>query len=895
MTLWSRLRSWLRSTLGRSSMEREMDAELEFHMAAYAEDLVRRGVPRPQATRRARLEFGGIERAKEECREARGVTWLDCLAQDLRYGLRMLRKKPAFTAVAVLTLALGIAANSTVFSWINSTLLNPIPGVAHTSDLVTVMRGERSDHPTPPFSYLDYRDLRDNNRSFSGMLAYHNEWASLTGAGKPERIYAILTSANYFDVLGARPILGRGFVPEEDRRGEGSAAVAVISYDLWQSHFGADPSVIEKKVQINHYPYTIVGVAPPEFQGCAPGLRGDIWIPAVMARQVWGLGGTLDDRGDFWLNVLGSLKPGIDSRQAEGELNLLMQRVAERFPNEHQGANQISLDPLWRSPFGVNVYLYATLPMLLGLAAMLLLLACANVANLLLVRSVMRRREITIRLSVGASRWRLVRQLMVESLLLGLAGGALAMLVTTWAAGTFTAFVPSTTLPLALNSHADHTVAVVTLAIAIATAVVFGILPALRSSNVAPVAVMKEEAGSVSSGLHKSRLASALVVAQIALSVLLLVCAGLFTRSLEYAQRSDPGFDPDHVLLDTFELRPSGYSRVQGIEFDRQLLAKIEALPGVESVALADFSPLSYTIRSTGVTPEGYVPRRHESMEVDWARLGPNYFRTLRTPLVAGRDFTFRDTEKSRLVAIVNQAFAARYWPGQDAIGKRVQLRDVLSDQWWTVVGVARNAKYRRLTYNPEPDVFIPWFQAYPPFDAIIVHTRVSGDPQAFASTIERTVHELNPDLPLFNVASLRQSMQMGSLFERIVVTFAGSFGLLALALAGVGVYGVVAYATRQRTHEIGIRIALGADRTDILRLVLGQGLHMTILGLTVGITLALVSTRFLRTQLLGIGPTDVMTYVSVAVLLSIVALAACYIPARRATKVEPTVALKCE
>ena len=815
------------------------------------------------------------------------------LIQDARYSLRMLASKPGLPALAVLTLALGIAANSTIFSWINATLLTPIPGVARTSDLVTVMRGERSEHPTPPFSYLDYRDLRDTNRSFSGLLAYHHEYASLTGAGKPERIYAVLTSANYFDVLGVRPILGRGFVPEEEREVEGGAAVAVISYDLWQSHFGGDRSIIDRKIQINRYPYTIVGVAPPGFQGCMPGLRGDIWIPWVMARLVWGFGGTLDDRGDSWLNVLGRLQPGISSRQAEGELNLLMQRIAERFPDQHQGPNQISLDPLWRSPFGANVYLFATLPVLLGLAAMLLLLACANVANLLLVRSITRRREIAIRLSIGASRGRLVRQLMTESLLLGLAGGVLAIFITTWTTGTFAAFVPSTTLPLSLNGQADHTVVLVTLAISIVTAVVFGVLPALRSSNVAPVTVMKEEAGSVSGGLHKSRLASALVVVQIALSVLLLVCAGLFTRSLENAQRSDPGFDPDHVLLDSFELRPSGYSKVQGIEFDRQLLAKIEALPGVESVTLADFSPLSYTIRSETVQPEGYVPRPHESMEVDYGRVGANYFRTLRTPLVAGRDFTLQDTVKSPLVAIVNQEFAARFWPGQDAIGKRIQREG--EGRWFTVVGVARNAKYRRVTHNPEPDFFLPWFQDYPPFDAIIVHTRVSGEPLAFASPVEKAIHVLNPDLLVFDVTTLRTSMQMGSLFERIAVTFAGSFGLLALALAAVGVYGVVAYATRQRTQEIGIRMALGAERTDILRLVLGQGLRMTILGLAVGLALSLVVTRFLRAQLLGVAPADALTYASVALMLSIVALAACYIPARRATKVQPTVALRCE
>jgi len=813
------------------------------------------------------------------------------LFQDMRYSGRILQKHAALPVLMVLTLALGIAANSTIFSWINATLLNPIPGVAHTGDLVTVMRGDRSDHPTPPFSYLDYRDLRDGNRSFSGLLAYHHEWANLTGDGKPERIYAVLTSANYFDVLGVRPILGRSFAPGEESEVEGSAAVAVISYDLWQSHFGGDRSIVGRRIQINRYPYTIVGIAPSGFHGCMPGLRGDIWIPLVMARQVWGFAGFVTDRSDFVLNALGRLKPGIDSRQAQGELNVLMQRIAERFPNQHQGPNQITLDPLWRSPFGANVYLAATLPMLLGLASLLLLLACANVANLLLVRSIGRRREIAIRLSIGASRWRVVRQLMVESLLLGLAGGALAILVTTWTSRTFTAFVPSTTLPLAINGHNDPRVGLATVAVSVLTAVIFGILPALRSSSVPPIAVLKEEAGSVSSGLHRSRLASGLVVAQIALSLLLLICAGLFTRSLQKAQRVDPGFDPDHMLLQSFELRPMGYSRDQGIEFDKQLLAKVGALPGVESVTLADFSPLSYTIRSTGIVVEGYLPRLHESMEIDWARVGPNYFHTLRTPLVEGRDFTLHDDSRSQLVAIVNEAFAARYWPGQDAIGKRIQLYG----NRFTVVGVAGNAKYRRLFYNAEPTFFVPWFQEYPPFDALIAQTRVSGDPQAFAPVVEKEIHELNPDVPVFDVTTVRQSMQMGSLFERIAVTFAGSFGLLALVLATVGVYGVVAYSTRQRTHEIGIRMALGAKRGDILRLVLRQGLGMTSIGLAVGLAVSLAATRLLRSQLFGVNASDAVTYASVSGLLLFVALVACLIPARRATKVEPMAALRCE
>jgi predicted permease len=809
------------------------------------------------------------------------------LFQDVRYGLRMLAKNPGFTAIVVLTLALGIGANSTIFSWINSTLLNPIPGVAHTSDLVSVMRGERSEHPTPPFSYLDYVDLRDHTQSFSGLLAYHDDFMSLTGTDKPERIYGALTTANYFDVLGVRPILGRGFLPaEEQRRGGGS--VAVISEGMWRARFGSDRSIIGKTIQINRRLYTIVGVAPPDFQGCKTGLRTDVWIPLGMDPFVWGPNRP-EDRGAFWLQVLGKLKPGVDRRQAEGELNLLMQQIIENSRNVDRGPSQITLDPLWRSPFGANIYMYKTLPMLLALAAVLLLLACANVANLLLVRSVTRRREMALRLALGASRWRLLRQLMVESVLLALAGGGVAMLLTTWTAGTFAAFFPPSSLPFTLNGHADRTVLLVTMVVAILSAMIFGILPGLRTSSLAPITVLKEEAGSMSGGIHKSRLSRALVVVQLSLSLLLLICAGLFIRSLRNAQQLDPGFDPNHVLLASYELGPAGYSEAQGIAFHRQLLSKLEALPGVESVTLADFSPLTFTLHTDYVHPDDYVPQPHESMEVSRAIVGPDYLRTMRTPLLAGRDFTPQDTEKSQPVAIVNQEFADRYWPRQDAVGKKVSVYG----QWFAVVGVARNGKYRRLVYAPEPVVFLPLFQDY--CDLVIIHARVSRDPQAYAAAVERTVHELNADLPVFGVTTLKSSMQLGSIFERLAGTFAGAFGLLALILAAVGIYGVIAYTTRQRTHEIAIRIALGAERADVFWLVLGQGLLLTLTGLVAGIAVSLALTRYLKSVLFGVTATDLLTYAAVALLLCLVSLVACYIPARRATKVDPMVALRYE
>lgn len=803
--------------------------------------------------------------------------------QDLRFGWRMLAKSPGFTAMAVLTLALGIGATSTIFSWINSTLLNPIPGVARTSDLVTVMRGVRTEHPSPPFSYPDYRDLRQQTRSFSGLLAYHDDYVSLTGTNNPERIYGAFVTANYFEVLGIHPILGRGFQPGEEAN-PGELPAVVISYGLWQSHFGGDRSVIGKSIQINRRLGTIVGVAPPEFQGCKTGLRTDLWLPLIYWR------GDFRQRGDFWLNVLGKLRPGVGMQQAAGELNVLMQQVIATSRDINRGPSQITLDPLWRSPFGANVYLYKTLPMLLALAAALLLLACANVANLLLVRSVSRRREVALRLAMGANRWQLVLQLMVETLLLALGGGALAIVFTTWTAGTFAAFVPpSSNVPLTLNGHADGTVFFVTMAIAILSAMIFGILPAVRSSSIAPIAVIKEEAGTISAGIHKSRLSNALVVAQISLSLLLLICAGLFIRSLRNAQQSDPGFDPNQVLLASYELGPVGYSQPQGMAFHRELLARLANLPGVESVAMADFSPLSFSIHSDDIYPEGYVPQPHESMDISRAVVSPNYFRTLRTPLLAGREFTDRDVQTSQPVGIVNQEFCDRYWPGQDCIGKRFSRYGVL----FNVVGVARNAKYRRLVYGPEPVIYLSLFQDYR--DQVIIHARVSGDPSAYFAAVEKTVHELNADLPVFGETTVKSSMRLGSIFERMAGTFAGAFGLLALILAAVGIYGVIAYSTRQRTREIAIRLAMGAQRAAVLRMVLSQGLLLTLAGLAVGIAASLALTRYLASVLFGITATDVLTYAAVALLLCLVSLAACYLPARRATKIDPMAALRHE
>jgi predicted permease len=820
------------------------------------------------------------------------------LFQDLRYAWRTLSKSPGFAVVAVLTLGLGIGANSTIFSWINSTLLNPIPGASNAGRMVAVTRGGSVD-AEHILSYPDYVDLRDHNQSFSGVIATDMTLFYLNGAGKPERVWGTVVSGNYFDVLGVRPVLGRGFTPAEEKK-PGGAPVVVISYGFWQSHFGGSQSVIGSTIRLNQNPYSVVGVAPQAFQGNQTGLRSDVWVPLAMIRQLWrSEGGSeggddpLLNRAESWLLLYGQLRPGISERQAQEEMTRLMQQIARQYPDSHRGRIDMEISPLWRARFGANYYLYVVLPMLLAIAGAVLLLACANVANLLLVRSVSRRREIAIRLAMGAGRWRLGRQFLVESLMLALAGGILAMLLTTWSAAAFSRFLPPSNLPIFLNVQVDRAVLLATLAISVLTGVAFGILPALRSSKMTAVTVLKEESGSASGGLHKVRLSSGLVVLQLSLSLLLLVCAGLFLRSFNKTQRFDPGFNPDHVLLATFDLFGEGYKPAAGVEFNRQLLAKLEALPGVQSVTLANWVPLGFNFRSTSIQPEDYVAQPHESMETISAIVGPNYMHTMEIPLLAGREFTPQDTDKATRVAVINEALAERYWPRQNPIGKRLRA----DGQWFSVIGVAQNSSYndlRSLNEPAQPFVYLPLFQDYDNYETII-HARVSGDPMAMSAAVEKTVHELNADLPVFDVTTLHDRVQVVSTNTRIAGVSVGAFGLLALVLAAVGIYAVIAYTTRQRTREIGIRMAVGAQAGDIRRLVLGQGLRLTITGLALGLAVSLVLTRFLRSLLFGISSTDAFTFTSVALLLCLVALAACYIPARRAMKVDPVIALRHE
>ena len=804
------------------------------------------------------------------------------LLQDVRFALRQLRKNPGFTITATAMLAIAICANSTIFSWINGTMLHPIPLARETGSMVSVMRGQWSTTPSPPLSYLDYRDLRDRNQTFTGLLAYSHDWLTLTGSGTPERVYVANVSANFFDLLGVKPVLGRFFLPDEEARA-GGVPYVVLAYSLWQTRFAGDPAIIGKSIEFARKPVTVIGVAPEGFINAIPGVREDAWLPLDPL-------GTdtprMTRRSANYLNVLGRLKPGVNRQQATQDLETIMRQLVAEFPDDHLGVNTITLDPLWRSPFGANVYLAASLPILLSIAGVVLLLTCANVATLALVRFLARRREIAIRQSLGATRIQLMRQMAVEGALVALAAGALALFFTSWTAKRLADFIPPNSNPIVLNGSVDFNVVFVILLLALFAGAICGALPAWRSSQASAGEVLKDETITASGSGHNRNMLSGLVVTQIALSLALLISSGLLMRTLRNMNNADPGFDQDHILTASVGLGIAGYPPSEENAIQHRILDRVATLPGVKVAALTDWLPLSFNGRSNDVYPEGYVPRLHESHEVRRADVSPGFFAAMGIPIVAGRDFTRDDNENAPSVVIVDRTAAARYWPGADAVGRRLSIGGKL----FTVIGVAGNSKHQFVNERPESMVYLSFFQNS--FETTVM-LRTKGDPAAMAPVLEDAIHQIDGQLAVFDVRSLRETTQVSSTFAIMESTFAGIFATIALVLSATGIYGVVAYRTQLRTHEIGIRMALGASRVDVLRLVLMQGVRLTIIGLTLGLALSFGMTRFIAGLLYGISANDPATVIAVALLLAAISLLACFLPARRAMRADPVASIR--
>ncbi|MGD1156199.1 MAG: ABC transporter permease [Terriglobia bacterium] len=815
------------------------------------------------------------------------------LLQDLRYGLRVLAKNPGFTAVAVLTLALGIGANTAIFSVVNGVLLRPLPVKDPVQILVLALRQKNGPLLTY-FSIADYRDLRNQTSEvFSGLFGYLYGMDGLTANGKADRIMTNYVTGNFFAVLGIKPELGRLILPSE---GEvpGADPVMVLSHAYWKEHLGGDPGIVGRKVLVDSHPVTIVGVAPEGFFGVSPVLRIQGYLPLGMAPQGGYPADIISNRAVRNLAVLGRLRPRVSLGQAQASLGVVAQRLAREYPETESDLSLQAFPELQArpNPDPDNTMLFLS-GLFLALAALVLVLACVNVANISLVRATVRETEMAIRAALGAARGRLIRQLLTESVLLALAGGLAGIVLGGWASSALGSLNVQTNLPLRLDFGFDWRVFTYALGAALLTGLLVGMAPAVHASR--NLGAVLHEGGRGMVG-RRQRLRSALVVVQVGGSLMLLIVAGLFARSLVAAQRTDLGFDPGHVLNLSMDPNEIGYNEAQSRAFYKTLLDRVRALPGVESASTAVTVPMGYIFNGDTLTIDGYqTPAGQPAPFALYNTVSPDYFQTLRIAMVRGRAFTEADDHDTSYLAIVSQAMAARFWPNQDPVGRRFKmLGDPKHDL--QVIGVAEDARYQGVTGPIDPFFYIPFAQ-HPTSNSLeTLQVRTAGPPESGLPEVQRVIESLAPDLPVFDTRTMTQALNTlnGLLIFQLGAGLAAALGILGLVLAIVGVYGVVAYAVSQRTHEIGIRTALGAQQADILKMIFRQGFIIVGTGLIIGLAAAFAAARVVG-NFIAVSPTDPATYLSVSTALTLVALLASYIPARRATKVDPMEALRYE
>jgi predicted permease len=827
----------------------------------------------------------------------RGESAMTHLATDLRDSARLLLRSPGFTAIAVLMLALGIGVNTTVFSWLNAILLTPVPGARDTGRLVQFGTTFKGNIDTS-FSYVDYRHLR-TTAGFAGVAARSERPFTLTvpeagaqrmasGAGAPERAWGELVSDNFFAVLGVEPALGRAFLPSETR-GPGDAPVAVISDHVWARHFDRDPGVLGRRVLVNGRPVTIVGVAPPVFQGSVPALSMDLWLPVTQAALV--APDANDERltasGWHWLEVVGRLAPGTTVDQGRAQFAATFAALAGQ---RSRRADVVGTVFLLRDAEGGSIgMLRPVLLVLAAVAGLVLLIACANLANLLLVRASRRRRELAVRVALGAGRPALMRLLLAESAVLAVAGGLAALVMTTWTSGLLAGFAPPSDAPVNLRVPLDGAVFAFTVAAATLTALLLGVLPAWTATSGNLVDALKD--GTPGAGAGRRRLRGALVVVQVALSVVLLAAAGLCVRSLIKARSIQPGFNTSGVLLASLDLYPRASDNAVARGLYRSLLEGIRQAPGVSAVTLGMNVPLGLDGGSwTTITVDGYQPAPDERVSAAYNFVGPDYFRTLQTPVLRGRDFLLSDDERAERVVIVNEAMAKRYWPRGDALGSRVRFWD---EQWMRVVGVVATTKQRELAGRGSPYFYVPMLQF--PSETVTLHVRTAGDVAALTGVVRDVVHRVDSSLPLYGVRTFADHARAATFRQRLAGSLLSVLGLLALVLATVGLYGVLALVVGQRTREFGIRLALGATGRDLRRLVAREAGLLVVIGVAFGLGGALLVGRALEDLLIGVGPDDRVTLAVVALTLGGAALVACLAPARRAARLDPVQALRQE
>ena len=816
---------------------------------------------------------------------------MDFLIKDIRYAIRGLIKRPGFVAIAVITLALGIGANTAIFSLVNTVLLRSLP-VERAGEIVSVaVRGK--DDSMSAFSYPNYKDFRDYNDVLSGFLVYRFIPLSLSRSGVNERIWGYEVSGNYFDVLKVKAIRGRTFLPEEDQT-KLTHPVAVLSYESWQRRFGGDPNIVGRDVLLNNHQFHVIGIAPEGFKGTELVYSPEIWLTASMME--WAEPGAtwLDNRKSKNFFGVGRLKEGVNSRQAEASLNVLAQQLAKEYPDANEGQTIKVVPPGFILPDLRNAAVSFTWVMMAAVG-LVLLVTCANLAGLMLARATDRRREIAIRLAMGANRLRLIRQLLTESVLLSIVGGGAGVLLALWILKLLLALKPPIDFPLALDVDVDWRVLLFSLGVSLAAGAIFGLAPALQATRPNLTTALKDTAAQ--GGAVKTRLRSVLVVAQIAISLLVLISAGLVVRTLQQLQTMNPGFEPKNALTMSFDLALQGYDEARGQQFYKQLVERVRSMPGVESAAVSDYIPLSLNYNSNNVFVEGHPAERGDNVPTAMvSSAGVDYFKTTGTPIVQGREFTEEDQEKAENVAIVNETFVRRFMPelqtSAEAVGKRISFRSS-TGPFKRIVGVAKAGKYFNIAEEPRGFVWTAMAQDYESSGILTVRTR--GNPEALIGPVRAQVQSLDPNLPVFDVKTLTEHMRFALFPAKVAATVLGVFGLVALLLSAIGVYGITSYAVAQRTHEIGIRLALGAQLRDVLRLVLAHGLKLTIIGAALGLFGAFLATRAITSVLYGVSATDPLTFGGVTLLLVAVALIATYVPARRATKVEPLTALRNE
>jgi putative ABC transport system permease protein len=882
----SRLKMALRALLRRPQAESELDEELRYHIEQQIEQNIRLGMNSEEASIAARKAFGGVEQAKERSRDVRGVRWLEEFWQDLLYGARMLVKNPGFTLIVALTLALGIGANTAVFSLINALLLRPLPYYEPERLVMVWEEASFAGFPRRESAPANYVDWKAQQTVFEDMAGLGWASFSLTGDGEPQQIFANAVTSNFFPLLGTAPALGRTFSPDEEK--EGAGKVVVLSYKFWQMRYGGVSDVIGREILLNGERYTIIGVMPADFQFMSSYLH--LWVPLKSSQEMWA------DRRSHDLVVLARMKHGVNLRRAQTEIQTITRRIARQYPRETFDGKMGSVTlPLRDQLAGES---HRQLIVLLAAVGLVLLIACANIAGLLLARATGRRKEIAIRAALGAGRGRIARRLLTESLLLSAMGGLSGLLLASWSFTFLKKFIPDG-MALSTNLKIDQRVLGYTLLVALLASVVFGLAPALRASKVDLNEILKE-GGQTSSIAGSGRLQGVMVMFQIAMAMALLVGAGLLIQTLRELHGQYSFLQPGKILtMRTVLLRGKYKEAERRKNFYDQTLARVRSLPGVTSAGYATAFPLQSNDGTIAFRPEGEQLIPGISYDALDRRVTTHYLQTMGIPLKRGRYFNETDNERSTPVAIINETMARQYWPDKTALGRRFRLGDSDAEKWprWiTVVGVIADIRQMEVDAPVKAEMYMP-FQQYNSWRHAphMLAIRVSGDPMSLAASVSREIHEVDPDLPISVIATMSGLIGEGTDQRRVGMIMLSTFAGIALLLASMGIYGAMACFVAQRTREIGVRVALGAGRRDVLMMVMTQGMKLTSFGIAIGLIGGLALARLMKSLLFGVSASDPLTFVGFAALSASVAALACYIPAWRATKVDPTIALRAE